>query len=113
MSLLSTDITRVKRLSLREVKLSAPEVREVEAIKPIKKVELREEVDSFKLIALGNKILEKERSYHLLEIIEKIKKATNVSQDRAEIGVIKMYDAGAIEETLNPDYYYLGGSTPF
>jgi DNA-directed RNA polymerase delta subunit len=101
MSLLSRGITKV-----RKVKLS--EVREVEAIR---KVELRE--DSFKLIALANKILEKERSYHLYEIIEKIKKATNVSQDRAEVGVIKMYDAGAIEETLNPDYYYLGGSTPF
>jgi hypothetical protein len=109
MSLLSTDIAKVKRLSLREVRLPDPEVREIEAIR---KVELRE-VDSFKLIALANKILEKERSYHLLEIIEKIKKAANVSQDRAEIGVIKMYDAGAIEETLNPDYYYLGGSTPF
>jgi hypothetical protein len=30
MSLLSTDITKLKRLSLREVKLPAPEIKEIE-----------------------------------------------------------------------------------
>jgi len=36
MSLLSTDITKVKRLSIREVKLPTPELRNIKPIKPIK-----------------------------------------------------------------------------
>ena len=36
MSLLSTDITKVKRLSLKEVKLPAPELRDIEPTPPIK-----------------------------------------------------------------------------
>jgi len=44
MSLLSTDITKVKRLSLKEVKLPAPELR-VEPITPILVEELVERLD--------------------------------------------------------------------
>lgn len=163
MSLLSTDITKVKRLSLREVKLPAPELR-VEPITPIlverppsdeeiaysklvainpiieelverldlvsiktgeriKKVELREdikpqpeikakEIDKPKLIALAHRVIEGENSYSKEEIIERIKEATNVNQERAERGFNLILQAGAIEPTLG-DRYYLTGSTPF
>lgn len=165
MSLLSTDIAKVKRLSLREVKLPAPEVKEPEikpiqvekpptdeeiaysklvAINPlieelverldlvsittgerIKKVELREEykphpepkikaqeIDRPKLIALAQRVIEGENSYTKEEIIERIKEATNVSQERAERGFNLILQAAAIEPTLG-DKYYLTGSTPF
>jgi hypothetical protein len=166
MSLLSTDITKVKRLSLKEVKLPAPELR-VEPITPIlverppsdeeiaysklvainplieelverldlvsiktgeriKKVELREEykpypepeikaqeIDKPKLIALAQRVIEGENSYSKEEIVARIKEATNVNQDRAERGFNLILQAGAIEQTINPELYYLVGSTPF
>jgi hypothetical protein len=166
MSLLSTDIAKVKRLSLREVKLPTTD-RRVEPITPIqverpptdgeiaysklvainplleelverldlvsittgeriKKVELREEykphpepeikakeIDKPKLIALAQRVIEGENSYSREEIIERIKEATNVSQERAERGFNLILQAGAIEQTINPELYYLTGSTPF
>lgn len=166
MSLLSTDIAKVKRLSLREVKLPAPEIR-VEPITPIlverpptdeeiaysrlvainplieelverldlvsittgeriKKVELREdikphpeteikakEIDKPKLISLAQRVIEGEKNYSREEIIERIKEATNVNQERAERGFNLILQAGAIEQTINPELYYLTGSTPF
>ncbi len=166
MSLLSTDITKVKRLSLREVKLPTTE-RKVEPITPIlverpptneeiaysrlvainplieelverldlvsittgeriKKVELREdikphpepeikaqEIDRPKLIALAQRVIEGENSYTKEEIKERIKEATNVNQERAERGFNLILQAGAIEQTINPELYYLVGSTPF
>lgn len=165
MSLLSTNIAKVKRLSLREVKLPTTE-RKVEPITPIlvekpptdeeiaysklvainplikelverldlvsittgeriKKVELREdikphpepkvkaqEIDKPKLIALAQRVIEGENSYSREEIIERIKEATNVNQERAERGFNLILQAGAIEPTLG-DRYYLTGSTPF
>ena len=165
MSLLSTDITKVKRLSLRDVRLPAIE-RRVEPITPIqverpptreeitysklvaknplleslverlglvsiktgdriRKVELREElkphpepeikaqeIDSPKLIALAQRVIQGESSYSKEEIIDRIKEATNVNQDRAERGFNLILQAGAIE--LSPGgKYYLTGSTPF
>ena len=166
MSLLSTDIIKVKRLSLKEVKLPAPELR-VEPITPIlverppsdeeiaysklvainpiieelverldlvsiktgeriKKVELREdikpypepeikaqEIDKPKLIALAQRVIEGENSYSKEEIVARIKEATNVNQERAERGFNLILQAGAIEQTINPELYYLVGSTPF
>jgi hypothetical protein len=158
MSLLSTDITKVRRLSLREVKLPAPEVR-VEPITPIlverpptdeeitysrlmtinplieelvkrldlvssktgeriSKTETREdikphpEVDKPKLIALAQRVIKGENSYSKEEIVAKIKEATKVNQDRAEIGFTLILQAGAIELTPG-GRYYLSGSTPF
>ena len=165
MSLLSTDIAKVKRLSLREVKLPTTE-RKIEPITPIlverpptdeeiaysrlvainplieelverldlvsittgeriKKVELREdikphpepeikaqEIDRSKLIALAHRVIEGENSYSREDIIERIKEATNVNQERAEKGFTLILQAGAIEPTLG-DRYYLTGSTPF
>jgi hypothetical protein len=158
MSLLSTDIAKVKRLSLREVKL--PEVREVEAIIQVEKPPTEEEiaysklvainpliedlverlnlvsiktgerirkdynshpepeikakeVDNSKLIALAGKIIKAETSYSKEDIIARIKEATNVSQERAEKGFLLMLQEGVIALTINPEFYYLGGSTPF
>lgn len=187
MNLLSTDITKVKRLSLREVKLPTTERRvdpppikverpptdediaysKLVAINPLieelverldlvsittgerlKKVELREEykpdpeteikaqeidrpklidiansaiskptfakeIDKPKLIALALRVIEGENSYRIEEIIERIKEATNVNQEIAERGFNLILQAGAIEQTINPELYYLVGSTPF
>ena len=150
MSLLSTDITKVKRLSLREVKLPTPK-RRVEPITPIlverpptdeeiayrrlvainpliaelverldlvsittgeriKKVEPQE---TDKLTALAQKVIKGENSYSRAEVVARIKEATNVSQERAERGFNLILQAGAIEQTINPELYYLVGSTPF
>lgn len=165
MGLLNVDIAKVKRLSLREVKLPTTE-RKVEPITPIlverpptdeeiaysklvainplieelverldlvsittgeriKKVELREdikphpepkvkaqEIDRPKLIALAQRLIEGENRYSREEIIERIKEATNVNQERADRGFNLILQAGAIEPTLG-DRYYLTGSTPF
>jgi hypothetical protein len=165
MSLLSIDITKVKRLPLREVKLPAPELR-VEPITPIlverppsdeeiaysklvainplieelverldlvsiktgeriKKVELKEdikpppepeitpqEIDKPKLIALAQRVIEGENNYSREEIVNRIKEATNVNQERAERGFNLLLLSGALELTLG-DRYYLTGSTPF
>ena len=91
MSLLSTDITKVKRLSLRGVKLQA------------------QEIDKPKLIALAQRVIEREKSYSREEIIERLKEATNLNQER-DFNII--LQAGAIEVTLD-NRYYLTGSTPF
>jgi hypothetical protein len=161
MSLLTTDIRKVKRLSLREVRL--PERREpitpiqverppteeeiaysrLVAINPlieelvgrldlvspttaerINKVTLPDEystppenvpqgVDSLKLITFAKTIIEGERGYTREEIVERIIKATNVSQDRADIGFTLLLQYGAIEQTINPYIYHLKDSTPF
>jgi hypothetical protein len=47
------------------------------------------------------------------EIVERIKQATNVNKERAETGFKLILQAGAIEQTINPELYYLKGSTPF
>ena len=165
MGLLSTDITKVKRLSLREVKLPTPELRvdpitpmlveappsdeeiaysKLVAINPlieelvdslnlvsiktgerIKTVELREEykphpepepeikeIDKPKLIALAQRVIEGADSCSKEDIVARIKEATNVSQERAEIGFNLILQAGAVEFTPG-GRYYLTGSTPF
>ncbi len=113
MSLLSTDITKVKRLSLREVKLPAPKLR-VEPITPIlvERPPTDEEIDTPKLIALAQRVIEGENIYSKEEVIAKIKEATNVSYERAERGFNLILQAGAIEPTPG-GRYYLTGSTPF
>jgi len=118
MSLLSTDITKVKRLSLREVKLPAPESRvepitHIQIERPHPELEVKpQEIDKPKLIALAQRVIEVENNYSKEDIIARIKEATNVSQERAEIGFNLMLQALAIEPT--PGYnYYLTGSSPF
>ena len=157
MSLLSVDIAKVKRLSLKEVILPISKVEKVETATPIpvgrpptneeilyskmlnsnpflaelvesldlvssstgeriKKVELKEEepleIDKPKLLALAKRIIEGDTSYSKQEIVERIKQATNISQERAERGFNLMLQAGAIEPTPG-DSYYLTGSSPF
>lgn len=159
MSLLSTDIKKVKRLSLRGVRLPAPKLKppppllverpptneeiiysKLVTVNPlienlaerldlvsittgerIKKVELRDEykpeikpqeIDKPKLIALAQRVIEGEKSYSRDGIIERLREATNVSQERAERGFNLILQAGAIELTPG-DGYYLTGSTPF
>jgi hypothetical protein len=155
MSLLSIDITRVKRLSLRDIKLP-PSERRVDPITPIlverpeeivysklvainplvedlverlslvsittgqriKKVKLREDIipypepQDIDIIALVNRIIEGENNYTQEEIKERIKKATNVNQDRADIVFNLFLQAGQIKKALE-NTYYLTGSTPF
>jgi len=74
MSLLSTDITKVKRLSLREVKLPALEVR-VEPITPIlvKRPPTDEEIDYRRLIAI-NPLIE--------ELVERLDLVSNETGER-------------------------------
>ena len=164
MSLVSTDITKVKRLSLREVKLPAPELRvepitpilverpptdeeivysklvainplleklvdsldlvsiktgerlkkvDIEAIKPHPEPEVKaQEIDKPKLIALAHRVIEGDNSYSKEDIIVKIEKAINVSQERAERGFNLILQAGAIQLTPG-GMYYLTGSIPF
>jgi len=115
MSLLSADIAKVKRLSLREVKLPTTERRVElrEDIKPHPEPKVKaQEIDRPKLIALAQRVIEGENSYSREEIIERIKEATNVNQERAERGFNLMFEAGILE-TIQGDRYYLVGSTPF
>jgi hypothetical protein len=91
----------------------------------IKKVEVKEEykhlpepeikakeIDKPKLIALAQRVIEGDNSYSRAEIIERIKEATNVNQERADRGFNLFLQAGAIKPTPG-DRYYLTGSTPF
>jgi len=155
MSLLSVDITKVKRLSLKEVKLLTAEVRVKPITPPIqvekppsdediiysqlieinplietlfkkfdlvsitgeafKKGEVKKKpkkLEKDKIVAFTQRIVKGEDSYTKAEIIEKIKTATNVNQERAEKGFNLMLQAESIE-TLPNGRYYLTGSTPF
>jgi hypothetical protein len=164
MGLLSTDITKVKRLSLKEVKLPTIERRvelitpilverpptdeeivyskllainplleklvdsldlvsiktgerlkkvDIEAIKPHPEPEVKaQEIDKPKLIALAQRVIEGDSSYSKEDIIVKIEKAINVSQERAERGFNLILQAGAIQLTPG-GMYYLTGSIPF
>jgi hypothetical protein len=165
MSLLSTDISKVKKLSLKDAKLPAPKIRienntfvnvekpptneevfysKLIAVNPlleelvetfnlvsinsgerIKKVDLKtdnkphpepevkvKEIDKLKLIALAQRVIERENSYNKEEVIDKIKKATNVNQERAERGFNLILQTGAIE-IIPGERYIIKGSTPF
>ena len=138
MSLLSTDITKVKRLSLKEIKLPAPELR-VELITPIlvERPPSNEEIAYSKLVAI-NPLIEElverlklvstktgerikkldlsslaERSYSKEVLIEWIKEEAKIDIARAERGFIFMLENRMIQPTINPELYYLTGSTPF
>lgn len=139
MSLLSTDITKVKRLSLKEVKLPTPERSLPEPITPILVIgpPTREEISYSKIVAI-NPLVEKlvtcldlvsyetgdrirkidlkeleERSYTKETLINWISRETNINRDRAEKGFIYMLKERMIQETIDPDLFYLTGSTPF
>jgi len=154
MSLLSTDLRTVKKLSLKGVRLPIkdkepeptiypPSPEEISysklvAINPlieelvdrfdlvsnttgerIKRVdtvnlkpEVKQEIDKPKLIALAQRLLKVETNYSREEIVDRIKEATNVNQERAERGFNLILQAGAIEIIIG-GRYCLTGSTPF
>ena len=58
-------------------------------------------------------ILEPENSYTREEIVDRIRKGTGVSQERAENGFNKILEAGEMEEVPDLGIYYLRGSVPF
>lgn len=99
MSLLSTDITKVKRLSLREVKLPAPDLK----AKPL-------EIEPIILI---DTLIEGENSYTREDIIERIIDATRIDQDRAEAQFNSLLKSGFLAQCINPQRYYLAASTPY
>jgi hypothetical protein len=165
MGLLSTDISKVKKLSLKDAKLPAPKIRienntfvnvekpptneevfynKLIAVNPlleelvetfnlvsintgerIKKVDLKtdnkphpepevkvKEIDKPKLIALAQRVIDKENNYSKEDLVNRIINITNVNQERADKGFNLMLEAGAIQYT-KVDTYYLTGSTPF
>ena len=72
------------------------------------------------LSLLAERIIKGEDSYSREVIVNKIlhypapqSKPHRIAKDRAERCFTQMLEAGVIEQTLNPDLYYLGGSTPF
>lgn len=167
MGLLSINISKVKKLSLKEVKLCVLEIGQEGYIKPIqaekpptdeeiafsnivalnplildlvarlnlvscktgepiRKIEVKEEYnfhlepaikvqtgDNNKLLSLALKIIKGEFSYTKEDIVTRLKEVTNVNQERAERGFTVMLQTGIIEQTINLELYFLGGSTPF
>jgi len=138
MGLLSIDITKGKRLSLRDVKLPAPELRvEPVIIKKIETPPTAEEIAYSRMVAINplveelvkgldlvscktGQIIEKidlkqleERSYSKETLVNWIIREANVTRERAEKGFIYMLEEAMIQETIDPELYYLTGSTPF
>lgn len=107
MSLLSTDISKVKRLSLSEVKLPTPEAE----IKPTN-IDLKETGKAQVIINLAFEILETENCYKEEEVINRIIEATKVNIERAKSGFNLMLKEKAIEGIIG-GWYVLKGSTPF
>jgi hypothetical protein len=66
-----------------------------------------------KTFAIAGKVVQSEEQQTKQQIIEAIRKETNVSIDRATKGFEMMVRDGAILPTLNPDLFYLHSSTPF
>lgn len=92
---------------------SLKKVKHSKNFKPHPEPEIKpKEVDKDRLIALSKKVIESQNNFTKDEIIERIKEATNVTQERADRGFNLILDAGAIKEVLG-DRYYLTGSTPF
>lgn len=71
------------------------------------------DADFKRIVDLAQKLFLPERMYTDTEIVEKIQTAAKLDRRRAEKGFYLMAELGAIEETLNPTLFYLGGSTPF
>lgn len=123
MSLLSTDITKIKRLSLKEVKLPAQEIKAqpLQVEKPLTEIEiafnktalnypifkaLAETLD-LKVVRV-RKLLKEERSYTKIEAIEEIREKIGgglISKQKAEATFKKMLDKETIKETEVKDYY--------
>lgn len=132
MSLKSIDITKVRRLSLREVKLPAQEVRvaspnQVEIPPTEEEIAFNKKASNYPIfkalaetldlkVMRARKLLDKERSYTKREAIDQIRDRVGgglINIKKANAIFNKMLDKGTIEETAIKDYYYLKSSTPF
>ena len=84
MSLLSTDITKVKRLSIREVKLPTPKLRDIEPTPPIKveRPPSDERIAYSKLLAI-NPLLE--------ELVERLDLVSETTGERIKKVELKEY----------------------
>jgi len=78
MSLLSTDISRVKRFSVREIKLPTPEVREIEPIQPttIKSPPSDEAIAYSKLLSINPA---------LGELVDRLNLVSEITGERIEV----------------------------
>jgi len=136
MSLPSANIPRVKKLSftpiVKEIALE-PIYSPIEAARP----PTMESIAFSNLVAINPLILSlverlglvststdkkietidlsklKERSYTREILVEWIREEARVNETRAEKGFIFMLDKKMILPTINPELYYLSGSTPF
>lgn len=70
-------------------------------------------VDLSQYYKISIQVLPPEGSASPEEIIERLKQTYKTTTARAENGFKKLLASGAILPTLNPNLYYLKGSTPF
>ena len=70
-------------------------------------------VDLSQYYKLAIQVLPPETSASPGEIIKQLEQTFNITTARAENGFKKLLASGAILPTLNPNLYYLKGSTPF
>lgn len=130
MSLLSAKISKRKRLSFTPKKTRTED--SIEDIEFSRLVDLDpiigDLVDTFDLVdsdrqpqrvdlsqyyKIAIQVLPPEISASPEEIIEQLEQTFNINTARAEKGFKKLLASGAILPTLNPNLYYLKGSTPF
>jgi hypothetical protein len=116
MSLLSTDITKVKRISLKEVKLTAQEVRteappqstqEEPAFKDRLILKALAERLDLRLLRVRS-LLDEGKRYTKRQAIDQIIERVGgglINRKKAEGIFNKMLDKGTIEETGDRDYY--------
>jgi len=65
------------------------------------------------LFKIAKQLLRPEESYTKDEVWQKMLVLTKGDETRARNGLNMMFKCGAIERTLNPNLFFLGGSTPF
>lgn len=70
-------------------------------------------VDLSQYYKIAIQVLPPETSASSEEIIEQLEQTFNITTARAENGFKKLLTSGTILPTLNPNLYYLKGSTPF
>lgn len=100
----SIDISKAKRLSVAKIK---------ESIEELRKQPGRDKTEASKLLKIANKIITKQRAYTKEDIVSLIKNFIGGDIRRAEKGFSLMIEQGVIEGAINPDIYFLKGSTPF
>ena len=66
-----------------------------------------------KLFDIAKQLCKPELSNSKEFLLENMTSMTNGDHDRARNGLNMMIKCGALERTLNPNLFYLGGSTPF